>query len=127
METENRYEKIIQNLNNAIYTCDEMGYLKLYNKAAAELWGREPKPGKDLYCGSYKMFDKDGTELPFENYPMAVMLKNNKPITNAEVTIQRPDGSFRKVLHSSTPIYDLKGELTGAVNILIDVTDKNQK
>jgi len=127
METENRYEKIIQTLSDAIYTCDEMGYVKLYNKAAVELWGRQPEPGKDLYCGSYKVLDKDGEELPPENYPLAIALKKNKLITNAEVTIQRPDGSFREILHSSTPVYDLQGQLTGAVSILIDVTGKNQK
>ena len=122
METDNRYEKVIQNLHEAIYTCDESGYVKLYNKAAVELWGREPRPGKDLYCGSHKLLDKDGTELSLEKYPMAIALKQRKPITNAEVTIQRPDGSFRNILHSSTPVYDLEGQLTGAVNILIDVT-----
>ena len=127
METDNRYEKAIQNLREAIYTCDESGYVKLYNKAAVELSGREPGRGDDLYCGSHKLLDTDGMELSLENYPIAIALKQLKPITNAEVTVQRPDGSFRKILHSSTPVYDLQGRSTGAVNIPIEVTGKNQK
>jgi PAS domain S-box-containing protein len=127
MGSEKQYGKIIQNLLDAIYTCDEFGYLKLFNKAAAELWGREPEPGKDLYCGSYKIIGKDGTNLPLENYPMAITLKESKPIDNAEITIQRPDGSFRHILQSSTPIYNVYGKLTGVVNILIDVTNKNEE
>jgi PAS domain S-box-containing protein len=127
MESEKQYEKIIQNLLDPIYTCDESGYIKLFNKAAVELWGREPEPGKDLYCGSHKILNKDGTDLPLENYPMAITLKESKPVDNAEITIQRPDGSFRHILQSSTPIYNLHGQLTGAVNILIDVTNKNEK
>lgn len=127
MESEKQYAKIIQNLGEAIYTCDESGYIKIFNKAAVELWGRLPEPGKDLYCGSYKVLNKDGTDLPLENHPMAIALKESKVINNAEITIQRPDGSFRNVLQSSTPIYNVDGKLTGAVNILIHVTNKNQK
>jgi PAS domain S-box-containing protein len=127
MESEKQYGKIIQILPDAIYTCDESGYIKFFNRAAAELWGREPVPGKDLYCGSHKIFNKDGTGLPPENYPMAITLKESKPVDNAELTIQRPDGSFRHVLQSSTPIYNVHGQLTGAINILIDVTDKTEK
>src|SRR5258708_31701037 len=127
MESEKQYAKIIQTLRDAVYTCDESGYIKFFNRAAVELWGRDPKPGKDLYCGSHKILNKDGTDLPRENYPVAITLKESKPIENAEITIQRPDGSFRHILQSSTPIYNVYGKLTDAVNILIDITNKPKR
>lgn len=61
-----RQQQIIQNLAAALYTCDALGYVKFYNKAAVELWGREPEIGKDLWCGSWKIYRLDGTLMPFD-------------------------------------------------------------
>jgi PAS domain S-box-containing protein len=127
MESERQYTKRIQTLSEAIYTCDEAGYIKLCNKAAVELWGREPVAGKDLYCGSWRIVGADGTDLPLESYPMAITLKENRPVDGAEITIQRPDGSFRTVLQYSSPIFDMQGQFSGAINMLIDVTGVNEK
>ncbi len=109
----------------AVYTCDAKGFIKLYNKAAVELWGREPEVGKDLWCGSWKIFYSNGTTpLPLELCPMALTLKNGIAVTGKEIVILRPDGEKRSVQPHPTPIFNAKGELTGAVNVLIDVTDR---
>ena len=55
-ETALRQNEMIDRLAAAIYTCDSYGYIKSYNKAAVELWGREPEIGKDLWCGSWRIF-----------------------------------------------------------------------
>ena len=60
------YAGIIQNLDAAIYTTDALGYIELYNKAAIELWGREPVIGKDLWCGSWKIHNTDGSRLSLD-------------------------------------------------------------
>jgi two-component system, chemotaxis family, CheB/CheR fusion protein len=122
MENEKQYGKTIQRLPDAVYVCDASGYVKLFNKAAAELWGREPQIGKDLYCGSLKILSADGTFLPLEKYPAARLLKEHQPVSNAEILIQRPDGSVRLVRHTSEPVYDKFGELDGAVNMQVEIT-----
>jgi PAS domain S-box-containing protein len=127
MESERQYTKRIQTLSDAIYTCDEAGYIKLCNKAAVELWGREPVVGKDLYCGSWRIVDADGTDLPLESYPMAITLKENRAVDGAAITIQRPDGSFRNVLQYSSPIFTMHGRFAGAINMLVDVTGLNEE
>ena len=45
---------------SAIYSCNMEGYITNYNAAAVELWGREPEIGKDLWCGSWKIYTTDG-------------------------------------------------------------------
>ncbi len=126
-DTEKRYKDLIQHLPEAVYTCDELGYIKLYNKAAVNLWGREPVIGKDLWCGSWKIFNKDGSELPLYDCPMAIALKEKRPVYGREIIVQKPDGSFRNILPSPTPIFNSVGKLTGAVNMLIDITDKKER
>lgn len=124
---EKQYRDLIQNLPEAVYTCDKYGHIQLYNKAAVQLWGREPKPGKDLWCGSWKMFNTDGTELPLDKTPMAICIKEGIPVQGIEILVQRPNDSYRQVLSYPTPLYDAYGKLTGAVNMLIDITDKKER
>jgi len=51
--TEGDYRKIIEGLPVAIYTCDKNGYIKLFNQAAVDIWGREPELVRFM-CGSWK-------------------------------------------------------------------------
>jgi len=39
-ESENSFRSLIENLPIAVYTCDIDGYIRLYNIAAVDLWGR---------------------------------------------------------------------------------------
>ena len=40
-----------------------------------KLWGRRPEIGKDLWCGSWRIFRPYGTPLPHEQCPMAIALQ----------------------------------------------------
>jgi PAS domain S-box-containing protein len=122
-DLETRYSQLVHALPAAIYTCDAKGYVKLYNKAAVELWGREPEAGKDLWCGSWKIYNTDGSPLPLDSCPMAMALKLGKSIRGVEIVIERPDGTRRHVLPHPDPIFDANGNILEAVNMLVDVTD----
>ena len=117
--------QLLQALPVAVYTCDQKGYITMYNKAAADLWGREPELGKDLWCGSWKLFRMDGTDLPLDECPMANVLKGGIVHEEQEIVIERPDGSKRNIIPHPKPILDISGKASGAVNMLIDVTDRN--
>jgi PAS domain S-box-containing protein len=108
----------------AVYTCDRCGYITSYNQAAVKLWGREPEIGKDLWCGSWKIFNPDGSPMNLDTCPMARTLKTGKTIEGEEIIVQRPDGSQRYVLPYPAPIFNADGELTGAANTLIDITEQ---
>ncbi len=120
--SEARYRALIQALPAALYTTDERGRITLYNQAAIALWGREPEIGKDLWCGSWKIYRPDGTPLPLEECPMAVTLRQGRAIRGEEIVIERADGTRRHVMPHPEPMY-ADGVLIGAINMLIDVTD----
>ena len=69
------YRDLLNHLPAAVYTCDADGRIKLYNRAAADLWGREPEIGKEAWCGSYRIFNPDGTQLSLDRCPMATALR----------------------------------------------------
>ena len=122
-----RQQQMVQNLAAALYTCDALGYVKFYNKAAAELWGREPEIGKDLWCGSWKIYRLDGTRMPFDECPMALALKGGKSIRGQEIVVERPDGIRRNIMPYPDPIFNAAGEVVEAVNMLVDITDLKLK
>jgi PAS domain S-box-containing protein len=115
-----------ENLPVAFYTCDKDGRITSYNQTAAKLWGREPEIGKDMWCGSWKIFNPDGSALPLDTCPMARTLKEGIPIEGVEIIVQRPDGTRRNVLPYPLPIFDEKGLIAGATNTLIDITEQKK-
>jgi|CXWL01.1.fsa_nt_gi PAS domain S-box-containing protein len=121
--SEVRYRELIQALPAAVYTTDERGRITLYNQAAVTLWGREPEVGKDLWCGSWKIYRPDGSPLPLDQYPMAVTLREGRAVRGEEIVIERPDGTRRHVLPHPEPTRNAQGVVIGGINMLIDITE----
>jgi len=117
------YRQLVQSLPNAVYVCDIDGQVALFNEAAVELWGRRPRIGRDLWCGSLRIYLPDGTPLAVENCPMAIALRERREVTGCEIVIERPDGSRRNVLPFPRPLRDRSGKFIGAVNMLVDITE----
>ena len=118
--------QMLEALPAAVYTTDPSGKITYYNRAAADLAGREPEIGKDEWCVTFRLFTSDGKELPHNQCPMAVALKENRPVRGVEALAQRPDGTMFPFLPFPTPIHDENGDLVGAVNMLVDISDRKQ-
>ncbi len=125
-ESELRYRQVVGSLPAAVYTTDVQGRVTLYNDAAAALWGRKPEIGKELWCGSYRIYRPDGTPMPLDQCPMAVTLREGRPVRGQEIIIERPDGSRRNVLPYPDPIRGASGKIVGAVNMLLDITESKR-
>lgn len=123
--SEKRYRDLIDTLPVAVYTVDENGFVNLYNKAAVELWGREPELEKELWCGAYQTFSMDGHELSEDECPMAIAFREQRALSE-ESFVKRPDGNLRHVVANPQPIFDGSGQVTGALNVVIDITDRKE-
>lgn len=124
-EKENR--DLIQYLPHATYTCDENGFILSYNKAATALWGREPVINRDKWCGSQQLFYTDGAPVAHEDSPMAITIRKKKACAPSELIVQQPGGERRRVMVNPSPLFNQEGLLTGAVNMLVDITEKRQE
>ncbi|SHH89072.1 PAS domain-containing sensor histidine kinase [Flavobacterium defluvii] len=123
-ESEKMYRDLIHKLPVPTYCCDSEGQIVLYNKAAAELWGREPELGKDLWYNSWNINDnKNKHSKPLDLCSLATALKEGDPILTSEILIERPNGDKRNVLPYPVPFHDTDGEITGAVIVLSDITE----
>ena len=109
----------------AVYTTDAAGRITFYNEAAAKLWGVRPKLGTTEFCGSWKLYWPDGTPMPHDECPMALALKHQRPIRGMEGIAERPDGTRVPFIPYPTPLFNSTGALIGAVNTLVDITDRH--
>lgn len=124
--TDGHFREVLEALPAAVYTTDAQGRITFYNKAAIELAGREPKLGSDEWCVTWRLFLPDGTPMPHDQCPMAVALRENRPVRGIEAVAERPDGTRVPFLPFPTPICDRTGKLIGAVNMLVDISDRAQ-
>lgn len=124
-ESERHMRNLLEALPAAAYTTDAEGRITFYNRASVELSGRTPQLG-DLWCVTWKLFNTDGTYLPHDQCPMAVALKENRPIRGVEAIAERPDGTRVPFAPYPTPLHDADGNLIGAINMLVDITERKQ-
>lgn len=125
-ERERRFRELLDALPAAVYTTDAAGRITYYNGAAAELWGHRPVLGSSEWCGSWKLFWPDGTPLRHDECPMAIALKEDRPVRGMEAAAERPDGTRVPFLPYPTPLHDEAGRMVGAVNMLIDITERKR-
>jgi len=55
---------------------------------------------------------------------MAVTLREGRPVRGVEAIAERPDGTRAPFMPYPTPLHDASGRLVGAVNLLVDTTDR---
>jgi two-component system CheB/CheR fusion protein len=123
--SEQRLRDLVGSLPGAVYTTDAEGRITSYNPAAAELWGRSPDLGT-AWCGSWRLYRPDGRVLPHDQCPMALALREKRLIRAAEAVAERPDGVRVPFLAYPTPLRDASGKVTGAVNMLVDISERKQ-
>ena len=126
-DSEDRFRTLFELGPVAVYSCDASGVIQQFNRRAAELWGRAPALGDtdERFCGSFRMIRPDGTVLAHEQCPMAEVLAGTIPhARDAEVSIERPDGSRITVVVNIRPLKNEQGEITGAINCFYDITQR---
>jgi|KBSMisStaDraftv2_1062788.scaffolds.fasta_scaffold39321_2 PAS domain S-box-containing protein len=129
-ESEGRYRTLFDLGPVGVYSCDACGVIREFNRRAVELWGREPQLGdsNERWCGSFKMRRPDGVFLPHAECPMAEVLSGKIPeARDAEVQIERPDGSRITVIVNIRPLKSARGEILGAISCFVDITGRKKE
>jgi PAS domain S-box-containing protein len=117
--------QLLEALPIAIYTTDAEGKITFFNEAAVDFAGHRPQSGEE-WCVSWKLLRLDGTPLPHDQCPMAIAVREARPIHGDMAIVERPDGSRRTFAAYPTPLFDDDGSLVGAVNMLVDVTEQRE-
>jgi PAS domain-containing protein len=116
----------LEALQAPIYVTDAQGVITHFNQACIGFAGRTPAVGKDRWCVTWKLYTDDGDFLPHDECPMAIAILKKTPVRGVTAVAERPDGTRVNFKPFPTPLLGRDGELLGAINMLIDVTDARQ-
>lgn len=125
-ESERHLRAVIDALPVAIYATDAKGMLTHFNQTAVDFSGRTPQLGSDEWCRKLKLFHPDGTPMPYEESPMAVVLKEGHMLYGVEAIAERPDKTRVHFIAHPTPLRDMSGVIIGGINMLIDITERKR-
>jgi PAS domain S-box-containing protein len=125
-DSEQRLQDLLAAIPAAIYTTDAEGKITYFNEAAVELAGRTPVIGSDEWCVTWKLYWPDGRPLPHDQCPMAVSLREERPVRGVEAVAERPDGTRVPFIPYPTPLRDANGKVIGGINMLVDVSERKQ-
>jgi PAS domain-containing protein len=120
------FHAILDDIPAPIYVTDADGTITYFNEACVGAAGRLPQAGVDQWCVTWKLYTTDGERMPHDSCPMAVAIKEGREVRGVEIVAERPDGSRGRFVPYPTPTFDADGALSGAVNLLIDITEQPQ-
>ena len=120
------FHEVLDELAAPIYSTDRDGTLTYYNRACIRLAGRTPRIGTDKWCVTWKIYTTQGKRLPHEECPMAVAIRERRAVRGVEAVAERPDGTRINFMPFPTPVFDDDGQLAGAVNLLLDITERGR-
>jgi PAS domain S-box-containing protein len=125
-DSERRLQDLLAAIPAAIYTTDADGRITYFNQTAVEFAGRTPTLGSDEWCVTWKLYLPDGTPLPHDQCPMAIALKEGRAVRGVEAVAERPDGTRVPFVPFPTPLRDASGNVVGAINMLVDLSERKQ-
>lgn len=116
------YRDALDRLPVPVYITDTDGLVTYWNSACVAFAGREPRLGEDRWCVTWRLYTTSGDPLPHDQCPMAEAIHKQQPIRGKVAIAMRPDGSRAAFVPYPTPLFDSDGTMTGAINLLIDVS-----
>lgn len=117
---------LLEVLPIATFVCDAEGRIVQYNRRAAEIWAREPEPEQthESFIQHTKLYEADGTPAP--SSLLSRVLATGVSEHDVERRVRRPDGNEIVVLVNIEPLRNARGEIIGAVECMLDVTDRER-
>ncbi|MHC4599192.1 MAG: GGDEF domain-containing protein [Planctomycetota bacterium] len=121
------FETILDNLYDGVYIVDRERRIRYWNRAAFEITGFCAGEMVGSLCCDDKLrhIDLAGKNLCIEDCPLAATMEDGG-IRQAEVFLRHHDGYRVPILVRAMPIRDVRGNITGAVEIFSDNTKQLQ-
>ncbi|WP_158798937.1 ATP-binding protein [Pedobacter sp. L105] len=127
--SEGRFQTILDTMAEGVRIIDTSGRLVYANIMAQHLLGLTPSKIEDgVYDDpKWQLLWVNGSPLPEEDHPMAIMMRTGQPVLDYEVALQPPGRERFYISVNAAPIFDRQsGELTGGIGTFMDVTNRRK-
>jgi PAS domain S-box-containing protein len=120
-------QAIIRNALEGIVVVDAAGRIVMANPVAEQICAR-PVPYRQPYesHATLRLCYPDGTPYDPRDLPLTRSALDGATFQNVEMAIVWPDGQRRALLVSSAPIPGGEGQITGAVGVFQDISERKQ-
>jgi PAS domain S-box-containing protein len=123
-QKETLLRKVLESLPVGVWITDPKGRIIQSNPEGREIWGGASYVGPDQY-GEYKGWWVDtGNRIEPEDWAAARAIRKRETSLNEEIEIECFDGSRKIILISAIPLRNDKNEITGALVITDDITER---
>ena len=119
-------QAVIANMGEGLYVLDTRGLVTYINPIAERLfgWSSAELLGRKMHDVTHYQH-ADGTRFPADECPGLQVLEKGTALADHEDLFIRKDGTFFRVVYSSSPIR-LEGAVAGVVVVFRDVTAQKQ-
>ena len=126
MRERHSIEAILETMPVGVIAADKTGKIFEINREASRIWGGRPLVGIEDY-GQFKgWWPKTGKPIQPHEWGLARAIEKGETSQYEIIDIQTFDGQRKTVVSSAAPIRDNGGVITGAVDILQDITRQQE-
>ena len=119
-----RYENIIEAVDDGVYALDSRGYFKFVNQAMTDLTGYSEAE----LLGSYTGFIKDdGVVERAESIVQEMIFEDRDDEESFELEIQQASGESFPAEDHMTLLYDDDGRFDGTAGVIRDITEQRRR
>ncbi|MBD1913973.1 MULTISPECIES: PAS domain S-box protein [unclassified Leptolyngbya] len=124
-ESEERYRRLIQNLNAGFVIHRTATQILMCNQIACDLLGLSMGSlGKDEMDPTWHFTDEDGLPIPPDCHPVNQVLATRAPLKNVVLGIQQAEKPPRWLLANAFPEFDQNHQLLQVVVTFIDINEQ---
>jgi PAS domain-containing protein len=110
----------VEAMSIPVYMVDPDGVVTYFNPACVAFAGRRPRVGVDRWHVAWRLYTPQGDHVPHDHCCTAQALRERRAF-HWEALAERPDGSRVRFAAAPTPLFGQRGELLGAVNVIIEL------
>ena len=121
-EQELHHQHLLEALPVAIYATDAAGKITYFNQATAAFVGEQPDLHGEDWWVNWRLSHPDGTALSRAEFPMAVILREGRPV-RGQFIAERPNSTRIAFTAHSAPVFDGTGQISGTINALVPASE----
>jgi len=118
----NRATTLLETMPVGVIVADPAGRISQINREAKRIWGDEPMVTLSDYKQLVGWWPDRGEPVKPHEWPLVRAVEQRETSLYEIVNIRARDGTIRTILDSAAPIQGIPGNVTGAADVMLDIT-----
>ena len=127
-EHESRLRSLFDTMTEGVVLIAPDGQIVEANPSAESILGLTHREitGRNYNSADWKILRPDGTRMPVQEVAVSRAMREERPVKDMIMGIERSDGSITWVNVSASPLINAAGKLEGVVGTFTDITERKQ-